>query len=588
MNKRIDLIFQDEKPLKYVLVLIGFSLIVFGISIPFLKEWLIAIGDSYAPDGYCCRCRIYIGVYTTSLIIAGTFWSLSLIFQKQIVRFYEKCKVKQKTVLPIVFVLIFIILGLISYLSFKNFPYSMDEYNYLYQAKIFSHGKLFIDNVPENLRPFKEVYMVLKDNKLFSKYPPGFPLILTIGVLLNIPGLINPLIAVIALIIFYLFIKTFLGSNYGLLAVITVSTTPYFLGYSASYYSQPTALLLTVLIFLMLRKYELTSKENYLYLLGLASGFLFMTRPLDSFCAIVPAFVYLLYILYNKENLKIIGYPVITFGIVSALFLTYNYFLVGKITIAPYPVFENEFRIIDPNADNFIQNVFSITRGYINNGIENIPTLFYRYFLIHTGVFIPFFAIFGLFFFKSKWKWILVFNFLMLVIFYNFVGGLGWPQYGARYYYSGFFSLALLSTVFLKEIIEKFKSKNYTVYLLTFVLCIHFLFSINLINDYSYGCKVKLAITEDIKKKCQDNSIVILDMKDNNPTKPDCSRKLSFFRLGSEKRNMFMNTSQLITTIEDPYLDLPKIKAYFPNHSICYYNYGTLNELLTTYSVASN
>ena len=74
----------------------------------------------------------------------------------------------------------------------------MDEYGYLYQAKIFSQGKLYVQ-ASEIFRPFKEMYMVLQDNKLFSKYPPGFPLVLSIGALIDLTGLINPLLATITL-----------------------------------------------------------------------------------------------------------------------------------------------------------------------------------------------------------------------------------------------------------------------------------------------------------------------------------------------------------------------------------------------------
>ena len=536
-------------------------------------------------DGHCCKCIIYIDLFNTPIMIVGGLLSFSLLFEKQIIKLYEKCSVKSKAVLAALLVLIFITLGLISYVSFHNFPYTYDEYNYLYQANIFSQGKLFLE-VPEVFRPFKENFMILHDSKLFSKYPPGFSLILAIGVLLKIPGLINPLIAVLTLMILYSFTKSFLGPKYGLLSVIIISTTPYFLAYSASYYSQPAALLLTALIFLIIRKYELTSQLHYLLLLGLVSGYSSLTRPLDSFCVIVPSYLYLAYILYKKKDLKKMSYSILTYATVFALFLIYNYILIGKISIATYPIVHGEFRIVDPNASGFFQNVFRILTGYINNGIKYIPILFYKRFILQTGFFIPLLSILGFFFFKSKWKWILMLNFLMLVVFYNFHRGLGFPLYGARYYYSGFFSLAILATISFKQLIEKFKNKSHVLYFLTFVLCTHIFFSFILIDSYSYRFKIKLKLIEDIKKSCPDDSIVILDWKNNNSAKSDCVRPLSVLDLGTEKRNMFMKPSRLMTSINDPHLDLPKIKSYFPNHSICYYNYRILNEL-QSYDVTS-
>ena len=585
MNKLHYFLIQYEKPLKYSLIVIGFSLVVIGISVHLLKEWLITLLNPFAADGDCCSCRIYITLYSTPLIILGSFLSFPLLFEKQIVKIYEKFAIKPKTVLAIFLILIFITLGLISYITFHNFPYNLDEYNYLYQAKIFSQGKLFIE-VPEKFRPFKEQYMILKDNKLFSKYPPGFSLILAIGVLLRIPGLINPLLAVLTLIILYFFTKSFLGSKYGLLSVIIVSTTPYFLAHSASYLSHPTALLLTSLIFLIVRQYELTSKIKYLLLLGLVSGYLALTRPLDAFCAMVPSYLYLTYILYRKEDLKKISYSILTFAMVFTLFLTYNYILIGKIGIATYPIVHGEFRVVAENSSGYFQNISIIAAEYINNAVKYIPQLFYKYYLVQTGIFIPLLAIFGFFFFKSKWKWVLMLNILMLVLLYNFHPRLGWPQYGARYYYSGFFSVTVFATIFSKQLIEKCKNQSHIMYLLTFIIFINIFFSFRLINDYSYRFKIKLEIIEDIKKSCPDNSIVILDWKNYNLKELNCMRWAKFINFGGEKRNMFMNNSRLKTTIDDPYLDLSKITSDFPTRSICYYNYRIRNEL-QSYNAAS-
>jgi len=567
-----------EKRLKYALIVIGILFIVIGISIDWLKAGLVEIADSYVMDD-CCFCRIYIDLIKPLFIIIGCFLFFSLFFKKRIIILYEKCTTKPNIFLAILLILIFITLALIAYFPFNNHPYSMDEYNYLYQAEIFSQGKLFIET-SEIFRPFKETYMIIKEHKLFSKYPPGFSLILSFGVLLNITGLINPLIATVTLIVLYLFVKSLLGPKYGLLSVILMSTTPYFLGYSASYYSHPTSLLLTTLIFFSVRKYELTSKNIYLFLLGIFSGYSFFTRPLDSFCVVVPSYLYLLYLLYKKKDLKKASYAIFTFIILFALFLTYNYILIGKISIATYPIVKGEFRIVDPQTVGFFENLGSILMDYIRNGVHCIPRLLLKYLLIYAAIFIPVFAVFGMFKFKSKWKWVLVLNFLMLILFYNFHRGLGWPLYGARYYYSGFVSLVILATMYFKHLIEKFQNRSRILYLLMFVLCVHVVFSVIAIKEYSYRSKTKLALIEDIKDKCQDNSIVILDIKMNNSDKPKCYREVTLLDLGSERRNMFMNTSRLIT-INDRHLDLDQIKSHFPNHSICYYDYSGLNKLLS-------
>jgi len=123
-------------------------------------------------------------------------------------------------------------------------------------------------------------------------------------------------------------------------------------------------------------------------------------------------------------------------------------------------------------------------------------------------------------------------------------------------------------------------------YFLTCVLCIHIFLSFTFINDYAYRFKVKLRLVEDIRKSCPDNSIVILDWININPTRSKGLRWSSLLDLSTEKRNMFMDTPRLMTYFNDPYLDIPKIKSDFPNHSICYYKYDSLYEV-QSYNVTS-
>lgn len=567
---------KREKQIGNLLMIFGGLLIFNGLFIDF--SWLNNIGYKHL-NYYLPAYLRYVSLIKPCFIITGSILTITLVFKKQIIKLCEENKFKSRNVLAIFLILIFSILGFIAYLPFHNYPYCMDEYNYLYQAKIFSQGKLFI-KVPEIFEPFREQYMVLKDDKLFTKYPPGFPLILSIGVLLNTTGLINPLIATITLIILYSFLKSFLGPKYGLLSVILMSTTPYFIGYSASYFSQSTALLMTTLIFFLVRKYEVTSKDLYLPLIGLVAGYSFLTRPLDSFCVLVPSYIYLAYILYKGKNVKKVSSSIFTFSIILVVLLIYNYLLSGKISIAAYPAFKTDFPILIQDTGGVFQSLVTRLKVYITSGFHNIPTLLIRFLLIPSALFIPLFAIFGFFKFKSKWKWVLLSNCLMLIFLYNVHNTTGWPQYGARYYYSGFISLVIPATIAFKHLIEMLKNKNLIFYFLTLVLCTHCIFSLIAVREYSYRFKIRLAIDKDIKNKYPENSIIILNPKAvENPVKSNCLRIASFVDLGGEMRNPFMNTStSRLITLNYRRLDLNQIKSHFLNHSIYYYDYGILDD----------
>ncbi|MHA2231131.1 MAG: hypothetical protein ACXAB4_01385, partial [Candidatus Hodarchaeales archaeon] len=241
-------------------------------------------------------------------------------------------------------------------------------------------------------------------------------------------------------------------------------------------------------------------------------------------------------------------------------------------SIATYPVLKGEFRIVYPEATRgFFQNLTSFLKVYIGNGVVFMPRLLIKYFLIPSALFVPLFSIYGLFKFESKWKWVLLLNCLMLVFLYNVHYGYGWPQYGARYYYSGFVSLVILATIAFKYLIETLKNKNLAFYFLVLILCTHFIFSFLSIISYSNRFKMQLAIMEDINNSCPDNSIVLL----NEPE----DIGIDFGYSGEVKRNPFMETSRLIT-INGWWLNLDQIKSNFPNRYICHYNFGIFYDVL--------
>ena len=566
-----------EKPATYVWVTLGGLLLFSGIFVDF--SWLNDLGYKHLHYYLPIYLR-YVSFIKPLFIMTGGFLFFAFILKTPILKFYQEEMFKPEVLLVVFILLIFIALVFIAYVPFKNYPYSMDEYNFLYQAKIFANGKLFL-KVPETYRPFVEQYMILRDGKLFSKYPPGFPLILSIGVLLKYPGLINPLISVATLFILFGFVKSLLGPKYGLVSVILMSTTPYFLAYSASYYTHPTALMLTTLLFFGVRKYEITKKDLYLPVIGFVAGYSFLTRPLDSFCAVVPAYAYLAYVMYKEKSLKKIIYPISTFAILFSVFVAYNHLLTKKVSIAAYPVLRGEFQIVDIYKKNILSNIASVISNYMSNGIENLPILLIKYLFVPCVFFIPLFAIFGAFKFISKWKWLLISNYVMLILLYNFHPGLGWPTYGARYYYSGFVSLVVLATVASKQLIEMLKNNKLVYHIFAVILCVQLIFSASSIWAYSYRFKIWTDVRKDLVNTCPVGSIVIL----NNPTalKPSNSiplRIADFVDLVDAQRNPFMDPSRLIA-IKDKHLKIPRlnlseIKAHFPNHSICYYNFNIL------------
>ncbi|MEW6237927.1 MAG: hypothetical protein AB1656_21270, partial [Candidatus Omnitrophota bacterium] len=76
--------------------------------------------------------------------------------------------------------------------ALNNFPNSADEHANLFQAQIFAMGKLTVPAHPQQpyISPF---YIVARLDRVFSIFPPGWPAILSLGVMAGAPQIVNPL-----------------------------------------------------------------------------------------------------------------------------------------------------------------------------------------------------------------------------------------------------------------------------------------------------------------------------------------------------------------------------------------------------------
>lgn len=126
-----------------------------------------------------------------------------------------------------------------------DFPNSADEYAYLWQAQAFSQGHLTAA-VPEPRDAFAFFHLGDVQGVRFSRFPTGWPLLLTPGVWLGLPGLVNPLLSALALMGMHRLGLRSVGEKAALLGCLLVLVSPFFLLTGASYHSHPASLALEV------------------------------------------------------------------------------------------------------------------------------------------------------------------------------------------------------------------------------------------------------------------------------------------------------------------------------------------------------
>lgn len=197
---------------------------------------------------------------------------------------------------------VFIFTNLFSFFIFNHIPRVHDEIDYLFQAKIFKSGRLYVPS-PCAKEFFNFAHMI-NNGKWYSQYPPGYPFLLLLGLLMQAPWLINPLLAALSIILFYFLGKEIYDSQVGLLAAIFGSISIWFLLMSSTMMSHTSCMFfISLFLFFLFRSLKKPSTINGL-LAGLGLGMALLIRPYTALLISVPFLLF--YVSRLFKNFKII------------------------------------------------------------------------------------------------------------------------------------------------------------------------------------------------------------------------------------------------------------------------------------------
>jgi 4-amino-4-deoxy-L-arabinose transferase-like glycosyltransferase len=174
----------------------------------------------------------------------------------------------------------------------EHIPHVQDSVGYLFQAKTFALGRLSAP-LPPVLEAFEQDSVLMRNGAWFSKFPPGYPLVLAVGALAGAPWIVSPLAASLTLLLLFCLGRALYGSATALLALLLLLCSPFFLFMSGSMMSHPTGLLLTTLGLLLVTR-SVSSDSTWLPILaGISLGWLTASRQLTGLAVTAPALVWL-------------------------------------------------------------------------------------------------------------------------------------------------------------------------------------------------------------------------------------------------------------------------------------------------------
>ncbi len=249
---------------------------------------------------------------------------------------------------------------LVHFRIFDGLPHLEDEMAYIYQAKIFAHGDFYV-KTPEPAyaywQPFvidcnqqlEEKFNISCEGKRFGKYPPGWPLLLSLGFIINAPWLINAIFSGLTIFMVYKLTQEIYDKKAGLIAALLMALSPIALLLNGTFMGHTSSQFFVLLfIFGFWRADQNRHKNLWAAIAGIALGIVIAIRPLTALGIAIPFMIYCLFrvvIPFFRESSKFFMFSknylfIILFTFIAAsIWPTYNYISTGN-------PFTNTYRLI--------------------------------------------------------------------------------------------------------------------------------------------------------------------------------------------------------------------------------------------------
>ena len=221
----------------------------------------------------------------------------------------------------------------------EGLPHTPDSLVYLMQARWLLDGSLSGEVSP--IQDFLAVpYTYVVENRWLGHYPPGWPLLLAVGLAIGAPWLVAPLLGGLYILLLYLTGRELDGPVLGLAAAVLGLISPMarlIFGSTLSHAAASTLLLATLWLALVARRRRGWQVAT---LAGVAAGLAFGIRPLTAVAFVIPlAGVLLLDLLVGRDRaaarLRLVGAAAGVL-IAAAPALIANHLITGSPFTLPY------------------------------------------------------------------------------------------------------------------------------------------------------------------------------------------------------------------------------------------------------------
>ena len=328
----------------------------------------------------------------------------------------------------------------------QRFPNSADEFAFLFQARLFAEGKIWMPAHPLQA-VFSPFFIIQHENKVFSLFPPGWPALLAAGVKVGVPFCINPILGAASLVVLYHLARHLTGKGGGGIAMGLLAFSPTYLFNSASWFSHPFCLFCMVTSLYYFVRLGSDNAEWRLSLWAAGAGMFcamaFATRELSAVCLLLLPLGYTAYRLRSRPAwMAWFGAGALPILLVYGWYchqVTGTWFMPPRF-LAPGESLGFGWREI--HVWDYVERQYFGPREALVFTIHHLGRL-----LLWTFPALPLLALAGVIHgWKDPWMKIFFFSTLLQIAGYGFYPSAGGNQYGPRFYYESLPCLCLLAT----------------------------------------------------------------------------------------------------------------------------------------------
>jgi hypothetical protein len=219
-------------------------------------------------------------------------------------------------------VIAFALPALIRFGLLHGAPLADDETAYHFSAELLSRGRLWVPSPP--MKIFFDQVFLINDGRLYSCYFLGWPALLTVGVWLHLPGLVNPLLSALTVPALERSLRPFVGSAWSRAGVLLFLSSPFLQVAAATELSHTSCLFaLAWTLHYCLRAGDSGSTRDHA-MFGLSLATAFCIRPQSTVPLVLPL-VIIWFVRLVRQPWKPMSRGVIAFaipaGVLAVLFL---------------------------------------------------------------------------------------------------------------------------------------------------------------------------------------------------------------------------------------------------------------------------